>query len=627
MTISVHQDVALSVHKQVITVSRIKKSGTVTSVKSFSCPCNLNLVTFVNPGQAVVAGSGAYLVDLSTGVTGRFEIEKITCLAKLTTDQVLFGTNSGVFLFSLSTLVDPIKSFDRVAIVGLLAVSESSFIASTSNQIRLYTVEQRNALLTVRTSAVFALTRVPRTSSVASVDSGGVIHFWDERKLTSTLKPLKLPGAQKPEAIAWCDSKKFTTACSDGTATTVQVFHDAGDELTATFTERFDCGTSGLAFRAETLVGNASGEVIALPFAKKACLSFSDRGVISVSMAGTATETECPARDISVVMRKRLDSVKPHVLEEKKQELFMALGVGDANKALESYSGLGSPSTEISCALAALAVRSTAPHVWRATLGALRSYARESQLGKEVLYALEFFEEKESARFASLVSVTEISVKVRWWLAKALGKAEEFQDAVAGDMADVGNLDALDLVAGSSLGVEGVRTLLREFLARTCDVQTLTELAMRYKAESDPVSTVLKEPYFRRAMRSYLELLSRWRRWKERTRISRVLFPESNAISVLKCYFCDYPLTGTARAADRAVMNRCPNELCHKALPKCAVCLGSIFAGGDLSVWTAWCAKCKHGGHQDHLLQWFKEFDECPVAGCMCECARLDGGL
>jgi hypothetical protein len=624
--ISVHQDVILSAHKQVVTVSKIKRNGTIQSVRSFSCPCNVSFLTFLSSTQAIVAGSSAFLADLSTGVTGRFEVDTITCIARLTSDQVLFGTNSGVLLYSLSNLVEPFRTFDKVAIVSLIGMTDTTFFASTANQIRLYNVGQRNALLTARTGAVYTLSRVPKTSSLASVDNHGVLHFWDDRKLTPTFKSLKLPGDQRAECVAWCESKRLTAAISDNSSTTVAVFHDVGDDLGIIFSERYDFPSTGLTFKSDTLVANADGEIVPLPFAKKSSISFSDRSMISVSMSGYAIEAECPAKDISVIMRKRLDSIKPQGLDDRKRDMILALGAGEADKALAAYADLGFASTEISCALAALTVRTTASPVWRSTLAALRIFAKESQLGKEVLYALELSGVDSDTQLASLVSSSEVSVKVRWWLAQALHKSKEFQDSVAKEMAESGNLEALDLIAGSSLGAEGVRTLLREFLARTSDVQTITELAM--KPRSDVVASVLKESFFRHVMGSYLELLSRWRRWKERSRITRVLFPESNATSVLKCYFCDYALTGGTREGDqRVVTNRCPNELCHKPLPKCSVCLGSIFAGGSLRVWTARCAKCKHGGHQDHLLQWFKEFDECPVAGCRCECARLDGGL
>ena len=36
------------------------------------------------------------------------------------------------------------------------------------------------------------------------------------------------------------------------------------------------------------------------------------------------------------------------------------------------------------------------------------------------------------------------------------------------------------------------------------------------------------------------------------------------------------------------------------------------------------CAKCLHGGHLLHYLEWFKTFLECPVPNCECKCFEKD---
>ena len=40
--------------------------------------------------------------------------------------------------------------------------------------------------------------------------------------------------------------------------------------------------------------------------------------------------------------------------------------------------------------------------------------------------------------------------------------------------------------------------------------------------------------------------------------------------------------------------------------------------------WMMWCQSCRHGGHAEHLLDWFAHHSECPVSGCNCKCAMLD---
>ena len=42
-----------------------------------------------------------------------------------------------------------------------------------------------------------------------------------------------------------------------------------------------------------------------------------------------------------------------------------------------------------------------------------------------------------------------------------------------------------------------------------------------------------------------------------------------------------------------------------------------------LSNWLIWCQTCKHGGHAQHLTEWFLNFTVCPVSDCTCECAKL----
>ena len=43
-----------------------------------------------------------------------------------------------------------------------------------------------------------------------------------------------------------------------------------------------------------------------------------------------------------------------------------------------------------------------------------------------------------------------------------------------------------------------------------------------------------------------------------------------------------------------------------------------------LSDWFTWCQTCKHGGHADHMTEWFRSHSECPVTGCTCKCNTLD---
>ena len=78
----------------------------------------------------------------------------------------------------------------------------------------------------------------------------------------------------------------------------------------------------------------------------------------------------------------------------------------------------------------------------------------------------------------------------------------------------------------------------------------------------------------------------------------------------------------------------------------------TLFVGGGLQVadsfglWFTWCQSCRHGGHANHIAQWFRWarclgwfpnritsslhhcscHKECPVTGCSCNCYSLDSG-
>ena len=94
----------------------------------------------------------------------------------------------------------------------------------------------------------------------------------------------------------------------------------------------------------------------------------------------------------------------------------------------------------------------------------------------------------------------------------------------------------------------------------------------------------------------------------------------------LVCYYCNKTLLVDSISGGGPYSNRCPHRGCHKPLPACCVCLDPLRLNAVKEEdWTVWCSTCRHGGHRDHLLTWFESFDECPVAGCNCQCSAIDG--
>jgi len=45
--------------------------------------------------------------------------------------------------------------------------------------------------------------------------------------------------------------------------------------------------------------------------------------------------------------------------------------------------------------------------------------------------------------------------------------------------------------------------------------------------------------------------------------------------------------------------------------------------------WFTWCQRCRHGGHAQHMSDWFQTHTTCPVTDCDCKCGSLDssGGI
>jgi hypothetical protein len=57
-------------------------------------------------------------------------------------------------------------------------------------------------------------------------------------------------------------------------------------------------------------------------------------------------------------------------------------------------------------------------------------------------------------------------------------------------------------------------------------------------------------------------------------------------------------------------------------MPQSSTATSNIIMRRDLEMWFLWCQKCKHGGHAQHILEWFVKdgHQECPVSDCECHC-------
>ena len=213
---------------------------------------------------------------------------------------------------------------------------------------------------------------------------------------------------------------------------------------------------------------------------------------------------------------------------------------------------------------------------------------------------------------------------------------------------------------------------LQAYVDRTVDVQT----AVLLLASANP--RLLEAPHPRRWLDAYRELLNLWQLYHARCRLDIAIAAQRRALGgaavpspppvqvYARCGYCNSSLvTGSGaprmnagagqplpgRAAESTLRRPtpkasvCPNPKCKKPLPRCAVCLQHMgcpdpadgqaaaartadgvwrASSSAFSHWMVWCQSCRHGGHADHMREWFERHDECPVSGCSCRCSLRD---
>lgn len=196
--------------------------------------------------------------------------------------------------------------------------------------------------------------------------------------------------------------------------------------------------------------------------------------------------------------------------------------------------------------------------------------------------------------------------------------------------------------------------MLQSFLDRTDDVQTVALIAIKILPK-DILKDDVSVTYW---IQSYRELLDIWRLWEHRAHLDINLSqvhtsPKHTKSIYLSCPYCgknasqvspesaERNRTGANVYANK--VSSCPS--CLKPLPRCSLCMlhmgttnascfqnktgyvGSSWQSKPFAKWFSWCQSCRHGGHTEHLTQWFSTHAECPVAQCTCKCFDLDEPL
>ncbi|XP_042899420.1 GATOR2 complex protein MIOS-B isoform X2 [Parasteatoda tepidariorum] len=284
--------------------------------------------------------------------------------------------------------------------------------------------------------------------------------------------------------------------------------------------------------------------------------------------------------------------------------------------------------------------------LWREVSGALKS-----QLTDSYLRAMFAFLTADNDAYEEILKDNKIVVQDRMAFACLYlndKKLAEFLDGLRSRMTETGNLDGLLLTGLTNDGL----FLIQRYVDTTGDVQTASLIILHTLP-----SQVCRDPRAQSWVENYRQLLDTWMLWTHRAMFDVNWYNKNTQISkptqqiFVSCNFCRRsvsnflqlrPISGSNRVPASSANRKitcCPG--CRKPLPRCSLCLCHMgTAAGlpmqrqaeneerkkmtDFSNWLTWCQTCRHGGHSAHILEWFRNHNECPVTGCMCKCMSLD---
>ncbi|XP_018011442.1 GATOR complex protein MIOS-A [Hyalella azteca] len=212
---------------------------------------------------------------------------------------------------------------------------------------------------------------------------------------------------------------------------------------------------------------------------------------------------------------------------------------------------------------------------------------------------------------------------------------------------------------------EGV-SLVQRYVDRTSDVQTAALLAVhgfRHAVAPSPSDAPTSpDSPLNFWIESYLQLLTSLQLWAERAALV-VLVPQDPPPPqhvVLACDYCNKsissPHAGLPHSPNKPQLARmlqaaqqqhtknktvsmsgklqseksgsddAPNAPSHLFIPSNTQALlrDNLPGLNPFANWFTWCQTCKHGGHANHIMDWFSEHEECPVTGCTCQCLLQD---
>ncbi|XP_064401805.1 GATOR2 complex protein MIOS-A-like [Halichondria panicea] len=295
--------------------------------------------------------------------------------------------------------------------------------------------------------------------------------------------------------------------------------------------------------------------------------------------------------------------------------------------------------------LIALALSGYTPHeskLWRETC-----YGVKSQISHPYLRAtFNFLCSSGRDGFADVLNETEMSLQDR--VAFACTYLDDRQlcahiSSLTRQVVGRGDISGLFL---TGLPNEGL-ALLANYVNMTGDVQLACLLSGQVMTAVSRITQV--QAWFQ----GYRDLLDLWQMWHQRALfdgqrkyLDPTLKPARQAFVI--CNFCSKSIASESLRPDRRAgyhtgtntgrnATSCPN--CRKPLPRCSLCLlnmvatankptpqskGSVKPSDQFGKWFTWCQSCRHGGHANHIAEWFSNHQECPVTACSCQCYNLD---
>lgn len=192
-----------------------------------------------------------------------------------------------------------------------------------------------------------------------------------------------------------------------------------------------------------------------------------------------------------------------------------------------------------------------------------------------------------------------------------------------------GDLNGIVFSGFNTNGLE----IMESYLQTTLDIQTIGLLSIHARfINSDPKLIEWTNLY-----KSKLNSLELWIfRAKLEIDESKLFKSCKENLKTSKCIDCNSLLKFQYQISDPwiekdhgkkyiAVCSNCPNSsLC------CSVCLLPYGSSSFDKVyepiqedWFVWCENCNHGGHAEHILQWFQEYKVCSVVDCLCKCDNI----